>query len=40
MNAESSKNIFSCMEFKGGDHILKHNFYTNKFDTSGLSSLT
>lgn len=37
MLAESSKPIFSCMAYTGGDHILKHNFYTNKFDTTGLS---
>jgi len=39
MNAESSKPIFSCMEFKGGDHILKHNFYTNKFDSTAWNDL-
>ena len=35
LKAETSEPIFSCMKFTGGEHILKHNFYTNKFDTSG-----
>lgn len=39
MIAESSKPVFSCMEFTGGDHILKHNYYTNKFDTTAWNDL-
>lgn len=35
LKAETSEPIFSCMKFTGGEHILKHNFYTNKFDTTG-----
>lgn len=37
--AESSEPILSCMRYSGGDHILKHNFYTDKFDATAYNDI-
>lgn len=37
--AESSAPIMDCMRYMGGDHILTHNFYTNKFDATAYNDL-
>lgn len=37
--AESSAPIMDCMKFCGGDHILQHNFYTNKFDATAYNDI-
>jgi hypothetical protein len=37
--AESSAPIMDCMRFCGGDHILQHNFYTNKFDATAYNDI-
>ncbi len=39
MVAESSQPILDCMLFRGGDHLLAHNFYTNKMDATAYNDI-
>lgn len=37
LDAESSKPIILCMKANVSEDVLKHNYYTNKFDATGES---